>query len=184
MLFPPLINESMLSKTYHELTNGEVVQLSIASISDLEDIVQIQEDCYDGSAPWGKIAVNNELRNKRTAFFLMAHHNNRAIAFIGMSSRANSLHVTNIATIPTYQKQGIATAFIDAVIGVAKELEKKRITLEVRMSNETAKSLYRKIGFSDTRIKRNYYQNNGEDALDMVYLIDEMDEYNEPQSIK
>ena len=38
------------------------------------------------------------------------------------------------------------------------------------------KALYRKMNFTDGRIKRNYYHNNGEDALDMIYRINEMDE--------
>lgn len=94
--------------------------------------------------------------------------------------------MTNIATIPTYQKQGIATFLIQTVMDLAKQLKRRRITLEVRMSNETAKSLYRKLEFRDGRIKRNYYHSDGEDALDMIYLLDEneMGEYNEPQSFK
>lgn len=186
MLFPPLIRQEMLPEESYPLNNGESIQLRIADESDLEDIILIQEACYQGKAPWGRMAVNNELRNKHTAFFLMAHTAQAAVAFIGISKRNDSLHVTNIATIPTYQKQGIATFLIQTVMDLAKQLKRRRITLEVRMSNETAKSLYRKLGFRDGRIKRNYYHSDGEDALDMIYLLDEneMGEYNEPQSFK
>ena len=58
------------------------------------------------------------------------------------------------------------------------------MTLEVRMSNEGAKRLYRKIGFEDGKIKKNYYHNNGEDALDMELNLDKVDEYNEYLQIK
>lgn len=175
-LFPTAMNESVLPKDSHTMNNGEKIWIRPAIIHDLNDIILIQEACYDGEAPWGRIAVNNELRNKRSSFFLMGHHNDLAVAFIGLSMRKDSFHITNIATMPEYQKQGIATFLIQTATDIARKLEKNYITLEVRVSNEKAKSLYRKMNFTDGRIKRNYYHNNGEDALDMIYRINEMDE--------
>lgn len=174
VLYPPLINEGMLKEETFELRNGEQLELGIASVNDLGAIIRIQEACYNGEAPWGRIAVNNELRNRKNSFFLMLYHNAYAVAFVGLSSRENSLHVTNIATDPRYQKNGIASFFIQRIIEISEQLEKDEITLEVRMSNEGAKRLYHKLGFKDVRVKRNYYHNNGEDALDMVYFINEM----------
>ncbi len=176
MLYPPLINQSMLKHTSYPLKNGRRIDLSLANVMDLEDIVAIQEACYDGEAPWGRVAVNSELRNKRSSFFLMGHDEEIAVAFIGISMRRDNFHVTNIATRPEYQNQGIGSYLIQTVLDLARQLDKKRLTLEVRVSNETAKSLYRTLGFQDGPIKKNYYHNNGEDALDMVYLIEEMDE--------
>lgn len=175
MLYPPLINQSMLKQTTYSLKNGETIYLSLANSLDLDDIIEIQEACYDGIAPWGRVAVNSELRNKRSSFFLMCHHHEVAIAFVGISMRRDNFHITNIATRPEYQNQGLGSFLIDVVVDLAKQTDKNRVTLEVRVSNENAKSLYRTLGFQDVRIKKNYYHNNGEDALDMVYLINEMD---------
>lgn len=175
MLYPPTISESMLKEKTYSLTNGEAIVLSLANRFDLDDIIDIQEDCYNGVAPWGRVAVNSELRNKRSSFFLMCHHQEEAIAFIGISMRQDSFHVTNIATRPRYQSEGIGSFLIDVIIDLGKQTNRKRVTLEVRMSNGDAQRLYRNLGFQDVRIKKNYYHNNGEDALDMVYLINEMD---------
>lgn len=41
------------------------------------------------------------------------------------------------------------------------------MTLEVRVSNFTAQSLYRKLGFQNGAIRKNYYTDNQEDALVM-----------------
>ncbi len=175
VLFSPLVNEGMLREETFEIRNGEQLELGIASVADLNAIIRIQEACYNGVAPWGRIAVNNELRNTKSSFFLMLYHNTFAVAFIGLSSRQNSLHVTNIATDPRYQKNGIASFLIERIIEIADQIEKEQITLEVRMSNEGAKRLYRNLGFQEVRVKPNYYHNNGEDALDMVYFINGMD---------
>ncbi len=175
MLYPPLIDESMLKETTYPLNNGETIDLSIGNAMDLDDIIDIQEACYDGEAPWGRMAVSSELRNKRSSFFLMCHHGEKAVAFIGISMRRENFHVTNIATHPDYQKLGIGTFLLRTVVNLAKQLDRKRLTLEVRVSNEKAKSLYRTLGFRDGGIKKNYYHNNGEDALDMIYLINGTD---------
>lgn len=175
MLFPTLVNQGMLPTNTYTLKNGQQVHVSIATLDDLDAIIDIQEACYKGQAPWGRIAVNNELRNKRNAFFLMVHHESRPIAFMGMSQRQHSMHITNIATIPAYQGYGIASFLIYTGVELAKQINRNQITLEVRMSNQNAKRIYRYLGFKDGYIKRNYYHNNGEDALEMTYFIDEME---------
>jgi ribosomal-protein-alanine N-acetyltransferase len=43
----------------------------------------------------------------------------------------------------------------------------KTMTLEVRMSNEPAQRLYRKLGFLNGGIRKRYYTDNYEDALVM-----------------
>ena len=43
----------------------------------------------------------------------------------------------------------------------------KYITLEVRVSNEPAISLYSKYGFKSLGTRKGYYQDNNEDALIM-----------------
>ena len=43
----------------------------------------------------------------------------------------------------------------------------KFLTLEVRESNSKAISLYEKFGFKSLGKRKNYYQDNGEDALIM-----------------
>ena len=39
-----------------------------------------------------------------------------------------------------------------------------RLTLEVRVSNESAQALYHKYGFTRQGVRRRYYSDNGEDA--------------------
>jgi ribosomal-protein-alanine N-acetyltransferase len=41
------------------------------------------------------------------------------------------------------------------------------LTLEVRVSNEPAKALYRRFGLAPAGVRRGYYEPDGEDALIM-----------------
>ncbi|MDN6731712.1 MAG: ribosomal-protein-alanine N-acetyltransferase, partial [Atopostipes suicloacalis] len=56
------------------------------------------------------------------------------------------------------------------------KLEIKVLTLELRVSNHKAKKLYKKIGFKEKSIRKNYYSDNNEDALKMAYRIEKEDE--------
>ena len=42
------------------------------------------------------------------------------------------------------------------------------MTLEVRVSNEPALALYKKLGFKKAGVRKKYYEDNGEDAYIMV----------------
>ncbi|GAT42209.1 ribosomal-protein-alanine acetyltransferase [Listeria monocytogenes] len=53
------------------------------------------------------------------------------------------------------------------MIRVAKERGVVRMTLEVRVSNDVAQGLYKKLGFQDGAIRKNYYPDTKEDALVM-----------------
>ena len=53
------------------------------------------------------------------------------------------------------------------VFAEARRQRLKRITLEVRVSNNGAIRLYQSIGFQIAAIRRGYYQDTGEDAYIM-----------------
>ena len=56
------------------------------------------------------------------------------------------------------------------------EIDPKRrgetLSLEVRLSNTDAQRLYRRLGFSARNIRKNYYTENNEDALDMIKRLE------------
>ena len=49
----------------------------------------------------------------------------------------------------------------------SKERGIERITLEARVSNTVAIALYKKLGFIEGAIRKNYYSDNQEDAIVM-----------------
>ncbi len=68
--------------------------------------------------------------------------------------------VLNIAVDPLFRRQGVATRLL-------RSLRAKRLFLEVRESNESAQSLYRKLGFSEIGRREKYYDNPEETAIVM-----------------
>ncbi|UKI41819.1 MAG: GNAT family N-acetyltransferase [Candidatus Melainabacteria bacterium] len=71
------------------------------------------------------------------------------------------------AVAKNFQRKQIAQALMCAFVDICYKEEIKYITLEVRESNDKAISLYEKFGMTSVGIRKNYYQDNNENALIM-----------------
>ncbi len=88
----------------------------------------------------------------------------RVVGYSGLWLMVNEAHITTIAVAPEYQGRGLGELLLIALIDKAIELNALCLTLEVRVSNHVAQSLYRKYTFRQTGLRRRYYSDNGEDA--------------------
>lgn len=170
MFSPKVVDESMIKVKKYILRNGQELTIRKGNDLDVEAIIEIQEACYGGTAPWGRLVVYNEIQNPYS-FFLIASNYGEPVAFIGVSLKRGQMHITNVATKPAYQKQGLASFLIASAADIGRQLDQTMMSLEVRLSNKGAIRLYKKIGFKETYVKKNYYQDNDEDALEMHYKL-------------
>jgi len=89
------------------------------------------------------------------------------LGFVGTWLIASESHITAIATRAGYRGRGIGELLLIGAIELALHAEADVVTLEVRVSNMVAQSLYQKYGFKSTGMRKRYYADNGEDALIM-----------------
>lgn len=73
-----------------------------------------------------------------------------AVCFEGFSTFAARplLNVHDLAVLPEHRGRGVGTALLEAVAAHARERGCCKVTLEVRVDNAAAQSLYRRHGFS------------------------------------
>jgi [ribosomal protein S18]-alanine N-acetyltransferase len=76
-------------------------------------------------------------------------------------------HVVSIAVLPQHRRKGIAQAVITKALEGMQYYKAKQCFLEVRVTNDAAISLYKKLGFEITRTINGYYS-DGEDAYVMT----------------
>jgi len=76
-------------------------------------------------------------------------------------------HVVSIAVMPQTRRKGMASALIKRSMEGMEYYKAKQDFLEVRVTNEAAISLYKKLGFEITRTINGYYS-DGEDAYVMT----------------
>jgi ribosomal-protein-alanine N-acetyltransferase len=76
-------------------------------------------------------------------------------------------HITNVAVLPDFRRKGIAVSLITSIFELSRAEGVTKYTLEVRASNETAISLYKRMNFEECGVRKKYYENNSEDAVIM-----------------
>lgn len=74
-------------------------------------------------------------------------------------------HITILGIDPEYRNCGLGQAMLVGLMTSALGRKLERATLEVRVSNVAAISLYEKYGFKKAGCRKGYYQDNGEDGL-------------------
>lgn len=85
---------------------------------------------------------------------------------------ADELHVLNVATDPDLRRRGVGRALVERAVAFAREQQVRMVLLEVRRSNRAAIRLYRSFRFSVMGVRRGYYAEGGEDAIEMVLVLD------------
>jgi ribosomal-protein-alanine N-acetyltransferase len=85
---------------------------------------------------------------------------------------ADELHILDVATAHRARRQGLGTALLREVLVYAAGHRLRLVLLEVRRSNDAAIGLYRKFGFSVFGVRRAYYADNDEDAIEMALVLD------------
>jgi len=140
------------------------IEIRSLELADLSAIEAIEQRAYP--TPWSRSMFASELA-KPTSICLGAFEGEQLVGYIINSRYVDAWHVMNVAVDPEHQRRGIATALIERLIDLTEDDERRGYTLEVRVSNEDAIRLYRKLGFEPRGIRRGYYTDNREDALIM-----------------
>lgn len=108
----------------------------------------------------------NELINP-SGFYYAAreHENERVLGYSGFWLIGEEAHVTTLAVHPDYRRLYVGERLLINDIIQARKVGADWVTLEVRVSNDSAQKLYGKYSFRSLGVRRNYYQDNDEDAL-------------------
>ncbi len=98
----------------------------------------------------------------------------RITAYCIMSVAAGEAHLLNLCVDPDLQGCGIGSELLERMADIARRHHADTLLLEVRPSNTTAVSLYRKRGFNEVGLRRAYYPDEDgkrEDALIMARAL-------------
>ncbi|WP_306010571.1 ribosomal protein S18-alanine N-acetyltransferase [Bacillus sp. MMSF_3328] len=138
---------------------------------DIDQVLVIEHKSF--TLPWSRDAFINELTKNQFAVYLVLEDDDAVIGYCGAWIVVDEAHVTNIAVLPEYRGKKLGEALMKKMMEAAKELGAVTMTLEARVTNIAAQSLYRKLGFQNGGIRKNYYTDNQEDAIVMWVKLDE-----------
>ena len=104
---------------------------------------------------------------KPSSICLGAFDGERLIGYMIVSRYVDAWHVMNVAVAADQRRRGIASELLGALFERTREDGRRGYTLEVRVSNAGAITLYERLGFERRGVRRGYYTDNREDALIM-----------------
>jgi [ribosomal protein S18]-alanine N-acetyltransferase len=136
----------------------------LMTVDDIYEVYQVEIASFP--KPWTKDAFKEELTTNHLANYIVLEVDEKIVGYGGFWSIFDEAHITNIAIDPAFRGKKLGEFLVKDLIDLAKELGAKMMTLEVRKSNFVAQHLYKKFGFVEKGIRKNYYSDN-EDALIM-----------------
>ncbi len=142
------------------------VRISRMRLEDLPEVVSIEKLCFP--QPWSQSVFVHELSNP-VSCNLVARRTGptpRVIGYVCWWLIADELHILNLAVHPQARGLGIGRRLLRRAIREARSRGAQFAWLEVRRGNVAAYCLYRRAGFTEVGLRRNYY-GRGEDAVVM-----------------
>lgn len=156
------------------------VRLRDLRFFDLGEILGIERELFPD--PWSLAQFKEELSFvPRSRHYVVAEELSSEVpqiigyAGIAFTGIGEPVDIHTLAVKKEYQGQGLGQRLLDYLLQKARELQASSILLEVRDSNEPARALYAKNGFSEISRRVGYYARFG-DALVMEKKLSILDE--------
>jgi len=136
------------------------------AVEDLEQVVAIDQISF--SLPWPPRSFYFEVTSNPASRCWVADLDGKIIAMLVAWFIVDEIHIATIATRPDFRKQGVGEDLLAHTLQFAQDEGALTSFLEVRESNESAMKMYVKFGYVETNRRKNYYADNGEDAILMT----------------
>jgi ribosomal-protein-alanine N-acetyltransferase len=146
-----------------------------AARADLLDVFRLEKEVF--GQPWPYSAFERQLG---TPGFLVADDTGAGavtgyIVADDIPGHGRPLgHVKNLAVHPERRGEGVGSSLLARGLSVLAGQGARSVKLEVRESNDAARSLYQRFDFEYLRTLPRYYA-DGEDAYVMVASLDDWD---------
>ncbi|MDA8443195.1 MAG: ribosomal protein S18-alanine N-acetyltransferase [Peptococcaceae bacterium] len=134
-------------------------------LQHLDQVLRIEEKSFP--TPWSRYAFSCELMDNDFARYYCLLSNDTVIGYMGLWVILDEAHITNVAIHPEYRNRSLGELLMREVELRCQVAGIKRMTLEVRVSNSAAQSLYAKMGFTNAGLRKGYYTDTKEDAIIM-----------------
>lgn len=149
---------------------NELNPVSIRSmqIEDVEQVVQIDHMSF--TLPWPERSFRYEINQNPASRHWVAEisredGSHQIAAMLVCWVILDEAHIGTIAVHPDFRRQKIAEQLLMYAFEALGKEGILSVFLEVRRSNEAARTLYRKLGFCEDGVRKRYYKDNHEDAI-------------------
>jgi ribosomal-protein-alanine N-acetyltransferase len=142
-----------------------VVRVRHAGLHDLPSVVRIERTSF--SDPWPSWSLKDEMM-RNDSVFLVAELAGEVVSYAGMRFALDEGHVGTVAVTEEHRGEGLGEALMLCILDEARKRKLNTVFLEYRVGNKPAANLYAKLGYRPNRLRRGYYEDNGEDAVEAI----------------
>jgi ribosomal-protein-alanine N-acetyltransferase len=128
--------------------------------ADVAHVHAVETACF--KMPWSHESILSDICLNENALYFVAEECGKIVGFCGIHIVLNEGHIMNVAVLPEHRGRGIGEALLLMMMSYTGL---PNYTLEVRVSNTAAISLYKRLGFLESGLRPGYY--GDEDALIM-----------------
>ena len=138
------------------------------SSAHLEEVLEIERESF--SNPWRRSDFEYAL-GRSNGYAVVAYQSALVAGYVIGFFVRTEFHLASLAVRRGLRRRGLGAALLSRAVEGAREQGVKVVTLEVRMFNVSATSLYEKAGFRRVAIREGYYSHPSEDALVMMKTL-------------
>jgi len=143
----------------------QATDLEITGVREefLREIWEIERESF--SAPYPRY-VFAHMAKETPETFLVATFKQTTVGYVLASLRKDAGHILSIAVRKNFRRKGAGMKLMTEIMEILRRRGVRRVDLELRVSNDIALKFYRKLGFQERGLIREYYR-DGEDAVKM-----------------
>ena len=130
----------------------------------LEQVEEIEDS--DGDVHWERSQFERELSGDTVRFFVVMEEGTpEVLGYGGYWKAGPEAQITNLVVRKEFRRRGIGKRLLEFLIDCARGEMCTTCTLELRQSNEHARSLYKSMGFEVKGTRPRIYEDPVEDAV-------------------
>ncbi len=144
------------------------VQITEMTADDVEAVYEIEKSSFNN--PWSLEDIRKTIDEEYGYFYkpyVAKDEDGNIRGFVIVMIVSDEAEIADIAVDLSSRGLGIGKLLLSYALDYARFYGITNIYLEVRETNEVAKSLYISSGFKPIGVRRNYYKNPTEDAIVM-----------------
>ncbi|NSD45208.1 tRNA (adenosine(37)-N6)-threonylcarbamoyltransferase complex dimerization subunit type 1 TsaB [Mediterraneibacter gnavus] len=131
-------------------------------VEDSAAVAEMEQQIFSDS--WSEKSVLETVQQKQSVCFA-AEKAGHLLGYLLAYHAADEAEIARIAVQKEARRQGAAGKLMQALEHYCEEHKMEKLLLDVRESNEAARSFYTKNGFVEDGIRQGFYVNPSEDAV-------------------
>jgi len=129
---------------------------------DIREVAALEKEVF--SDPWSETAIAG---SRGYVGLAAVSDTGEFLGYIIVMNIAPESELLRLCVRESARRRGVAALLTEQSIDAVKKMGAQKMFLEVRALNTPARTLYERVGFKETGVRKNYYKDPTDDAVIM-----------------